>query len=130
MTRYLLLLLALCSVSFGQSLEGFWAGTLQIEGKTLRAWIEFTKAADGTLTAVAESPDETNEKFPVTTIRQDGRDVMISIAALNGVWEDKFPTADRNWRASGHRKASRIHSISSGASARRRNNHQSARSTS
>ena len=90
MTRYLLLLLALCSVSFGQSLEGFWAGTLQIEGKTLRAWIEFTKAADGTLTAVAESPDETNEKFPVTTIRQDGRDVMISIAALNGVWEGKF----------------------------------------
>ena len=65
MTRYLLLLLALCSVSFGQSLEGFWAGTLQVEGKTLRAWVEFTKAADGTLTAVAESPDESNEKFPV-----------------------------------------------------------------
>ncbi len=90
MTRYLLLLLALCSVSFGQSLEGFWAGTLQIEGKTMRAWVEFTKADDGTLTGVAESPDETPEKIPVTTIRQDGRNVTISIAALNGVWEGKF----------------------------------------
>ena len=90
MTRYLLLLLALCSVSFGQSLEGFWAGTLQVEGRTLRAWIEFTKAADGTLTAVAESPDENNDKFEVTTIRQNGRDVMIAIAELHGVWEGKF----------------------------------------
>jgi hypothetical protein len=90
MTRYLLLLLALCSVSFGQSLEGFWTGTMQIEGKTLRAWIEFTKAADGTLSAVAESPDESNEKIPVTTIRQNGREVMISIASLSGVWEGKF----------------------------------------
>jgi len=90
MTRYLLLLLALCSVSFGQSLEGFWSGTLQVEGKTMRAWVEFTKAADGTLVGVAESPDETNEKIPVTTIRQDGRDVTISIASLNGVWAGKF----------------------------------------
>ena len=105
MTRYLLLLLALRSVSFGQSLEGFWAGTLQIEGKTMRAWIEFTKAADGTLAAVAESPDETNEKFPVTTIRQDGRDVTISIAALNGVWEGKFTESGSeltgNWTQEG-----------------------------
>src|ERR1700675_1537982 len=90
MTRYLLLLLALCSVSFGQSLEGFWAGTLEIEGKTMRAWVEFRKAADGTLIGVAESPDETNEKIPVTTIRQDGSDVMIVIGSLNGVWEGKF----------------------------------------
>ena len=90
MRRMLLLFAAFASLSFGQSLVGFWSGTLEVEGKTLRAWVEFSKDADGTLKGVAESPDETGDKWEITSIRQEGKKVMFSIAAVNGFWQGEF----------------------------------------
>jgi hypothetical protein len=51
-----------------QSIEGAWEGTLDFGGVKLRLVLKVSKAADGSLTAKADSPDQGATDLPVDTI--------------------------------------------------------------
>jgi len=51
-----------------QSVEGAWEGTLDFGGAKLRLVLKVSKAADGSLTAKADSPDQGATDLPVDTI--------------------------------------------------------------
>ncbi len=51
-----------------QSIEGGWEGTLDFGGAKLRLVLKVSKAADGSLTAKADSPDQGATDLPVDTI--------------------------------------------------------------
>jgi hypothetical protein len=51
-----------------QSIEGAWEGTLDFGGVKLRLVLKVSKAADGSLTAKADSPDQGAADLPIDEI--------------------------------------------------------------
>jgi uncharacterized protein len=72
----------------GEGARGFWLGSLQVGGMTLRLGLEVTEA-DGRLSAVLDSIDQ-NAKLPVTTIESDAQGVRFTVTNINGRFEGKF----------------------------------------
>jgi hypothetical protein len=67
-------------------LTGVWQGKLAIDAKTsLAVQFTFTKAANGTYTAVLNSPDNADIKnTPVTGVTWDGTNLKLQVPSLTG----------------------------------------------
>jgi hypothetical protein len=69
------------------NLLGAWAGTLDVQGKTLRLTVTFTTAADGTGTGTLVSVDQGNASIPVAAVVQNGAAVKFFVPSVVGTFE-------------------------------------------
>ena len=80
----LLFLLSVMSLTvFGQNnsgIEGNWTGTLDVNGTKLRIVLKVSKAADGSLAAKFDSPDQGATDLPIDSIAQKDKTVSFSAA--------------------------------------------------
>jgi pimeloyl-ACP methyl ester carboxylesterase len=87
----LLILLSIMSLpAFGQnnsSIEGNWSGALDLNGMSLRLILKVSKAADGTLTAKFDSPDQGATDLPIDAIIQKEKTVSFSVAKFGISYE-------------------------------------------
>ena len=75
-----------------KDITGTWQGTLEA-GKTLRTVVKISKGDDGGLKAVFYSIDQGGQPIPITSVKQDGSSVKMSLVALGGTYDGKL-TAD------------------------------------
>jgi hypothetical protein len=72
------------SFAAAQDFTGDWQGTLSIAGGELRLVLHVSKAADGTLKGLLDSPDQGAENINVDTIAADGAKLHFAINAIKG----------------------------------------------
>jgi len=75
------------SAPSNQSIEGAWEGTLDFGGVKLRLVLKVSKAADGSLTAKADSPDQGATDLPVDTISLKDGAVRFEMKQLMASYE-------------------------------------------
>jgi hypothetical protein len=81
------LALATVCVAHGQDLTGDWQGSLNTGMGELRIVLHITKAADGTLKAVLDSPDQGIVGMPVDSIKLDGNKLAFTVNVVKGSYE-------------------------------------------
>ncbi len=88
---YTLLILSIISLPvFGQNnmtIEGNWLGALDTNGAKLRIVLKISKAADGSLIAKFDSPDQGATDLPIDTITQKDKTVSFSAAKFGISYE-------------------------------------------
>ena len=77
-----------------KDITGTWQGTLEA-GKTLRTVVKISKADDGGLKAILYVIEQGGQGLPVTTIKEDGLSVKMSVVPIGGSYDGKL-TADGN----------------------------------
>lgn len=86
----LLILVAVCQLTFGQTpekgLEGVWQGTLDAGGTKLRLVLTVTKASAGAYSGKLESLDQ-GATIPIDTITVNGDAVRLEVKEVDGVYE-------------------------------------------
>jgi uncharacterized protein (TIGR03435 family) len=75
-----------------KDITGTWQGTLEA-GRSLRTVVKISKGEDGGLKAVFFSIDQGGQGLPVTSIKEDGSSVKMSLVAIGGSYDGKL-TAD------------------------------------
>ena len=70
-----------------QVLEGVWEGTLDANGTQLRLRFNFTKKADGSITATLDSLDQGVNGLPVNSIARTGDTVKMEVKTVGGSYE-------------------------------------------
>ncbi len=88
--RLLIFLSIMALPAFGQgnsSIEGNWLGTLDINGMKVRIILKVSKAADGTLTAKFDSPDQGATDLPTDAVTQKEKAVGFSAAKFGISYE-------------------------------------------
>ena len=77
---------------------GDWHGTLQTPQGGLTLVITISRAADGTLKAELESPDQAaGVKFPATGIKTEGDQLSFAVAPLGASFKGSWVPADQVW---------------------------------
>jgi uncharacterized protein len=78
---------------------GDWHGVLTTPGGPLRLIITVSRAADGTLRADLESPDQApGQKIPATAISTQGDELSFTIEPLRISYRGKWATAAQSWQ--------------------------------
>jgi hypothetical protein len=72
------------SAPIAKTLEGAWAGTLDVRGKAMRLVITLTNHADGTSTGTAVNLDGGEVPIPISRIAQQGSEVTLEIKVVSG----------------------------------------------
>lgn len=85
-----------------KGLVGSWNGTLKPAPQvSLRLVFTFKQGADGKLSAVMVSPDQTSTEIPVDAVTLDGNKVSLAIPAIQGkyegTWDAAKKTIDGQW---------------------------------
>lgn len=70
-----------------QVLEGVWEGAIETHGMTLHLRFNFTKNADGSITATLDSVDQGANGLPVASISRSGDTVKLDIRSIAGSYE-------------------------------------------
>jgi hypothetical protein len=70
-----------------QALEGVWEGALDANGTQLHIRFNFTKNADGSITATFDSLDQSANGLPVASIARTGDTVKMDLKVLSGSYE-------------------------------------------
>jgi hypothetical protein len=68
-------------------LEGVWEGVLDANGKQLHVRFNFTKNADGSITATFDSVDQGANGLPVASIARTGDTVKLEMKAVGISYE-------------------------------------------
>lgn len=87
-----LLFLAVLGVqlAMAQSLEGSWAGKLEVGGTGLNLVLNFTKSDDGKLSCTLDSPDQGARGIAAVVENADVENLKVVVAALNIVYTAKL----------------------------------------
>lgn len=112
MTHYLsfclsvvVLLAAPAAAQPAPDVAGTWSGALQVPGGQLTIVFHVTEAADGTLAATMDSPDQGATGIPVSDAALNGGTLRLTVSAIGGVYEGRLSedasTLDGTWRQSG-----------------------------
>lgn len=83
-----------------QDITGDWQGTLAAGGGELRIVLHITKAADGTLKATLDSPDQAVAGMPVDSITLEGSKLRFTANIVKGNYEGTVKNANSisgNW---------------------------------
>ncbi|HLQ38402.1 MAG TPA: VOC family protein [Planctomycetota bacterium] len=84
-----------------------WDGVLDIGGRQLRLVLQVLAAADGSLRASLDSPDQGAMQLPVDAIRRDGGMLRLQLQAIaatyEGVTSADGTTVSGTWSQRGHR---------------------------
>jgi|HubBroStandDraft_1064217.scaffolds.fasta_scaffold09319_3 hypothetical protein len=83
----LVITLATVCDSQAQDITGDWQGTLTNDMGELRLIVHVTKAADGTLKATMDSPDQAMAGAPLDTFTLDGTKVHFTLNVAKGVFD-------------------------------------------
>jgi hypothetical protein len=70
-----------------QVLEGVWEGVLDANGNQLHLRFNFTKNADGSITATFDSVDQGANGLPIASIARTGDTVKMDLKAVGGTYE-------------------------------------------
>lgn len=70
-----------------QVLEGVWEGVMEINGQSLHVRFNFTKHADGSVTATFDSVDQGANGLPVTSISRAGDTVKLDLKVASVSYE-------------------------------------------
>jgi len=70
-----------------QVLEGVWEGVLDANGTQLHLRFNFTKNADGSITATVDSVDQGANGLPVASIARTGDTVKMDVKTVGGSYE-------------------------------------------
>jgi hypothetical protein len=70
-----------------QVLEGVWEGVLDANGQQLHLRFNFTKNADGSITATLDSLDQGANGLPVTSIARTGDSIKLDLKIISGSYE-------------------------------------------
>ncbi len=73
-----------------QTLEGFWQGTLDVGGTTLRLVLKISTAPDGRLIGRLDSLDQGAMNLPIDHITLDGKLVRLEMKGLNATYEGRL----------------------------------------
>ena len=86
---FAILVMALATACLGQAQDstGDWQGTLPNDMGELRLVVHITKAADGTLKATMDSPDQAMAGAPLDTFTLDGSKVHFTLNIAKGVFD-------------------------------------------
>jgi len=76
----------------GKELEGTWTGTLEADGRTLRAVLKMTNNADGTSTGHIISVDEGGLDLPVALV-QNGANLVIDVPMVGSSYSGALNAA-------------------------------------
>ena len=68
------------------ALAGTWAGALVTPGGTARIVFHVTRAADGTLAATMDSPDQGQTGLPVSRVRSEGSEIRFELDYAQAAW--------------------------------------------
>jgi hypothetical protein len=71
-------------------IAGSWHGALDAGGSTLRVIVKISKAADGSLTASLDSPDQGNSNLPVSSITATETSVKFELKYLGAYFDGKL----------------------------------------
>ncbi len=82
MKKYLFILFTLfgCSLSFGQSFEGTWEGSLEIQGMELP--LVFELKYDGEWKGTMQSPKQSKQKAPLSSIKASADSIYIEVKMI------------------------------------------------
>jgi hypothetical protein len=69
-----------------KDLEGSWAGTLDVDGKSLRLVLKLTNASGGA-TGTLVSVDQNGAEIPITAVVQKGTHLSVTLRPINGSYE-------------------------------------------
>jgi hypothetical protein len=72
------------------NIAGSWQGALDAGGTTLRIIVKISKAADGSLTAALDSPDQGNSDLPVSSITATETNIRFDLKYLGAYFEGKL----------------------------------------
>ena len=67
-----------------------WEGSLDVGGQKLKLILKITKAADGSLKATLDSPDQGAMNLPVSSVTQTGDSIKAELKNIGGVYEGTF----------------------------------------
>ncbi len=70
--------------------EGIWDGTLKVPGAELRVLFKIRREEDGSLSATMDSVTQGVKGIPVSSVRQEGRRVVLESKAISGVFEGEL----------------------------------------
>ncbi|GAB4330245.1 MAG: alpha/beta fold hydrolase [Calditrichia bacterium] len=87
---------------------GDWEGRLQLpNGASLRIVFHIRSAADSTLTATMDSPDQGAAGIPVTKVTCNGRALLLEVGSIGGTFQGEFSgdlkTVSGVWMQAGQR---------------------------
>jgi hypothetical protein len=94
------LTLAVACIAQAQDAVGDWQGTLEAGGGELRIVLHITKAADGSLKATMDSPDQGIVGMPVDSLVLDGSRLKFAVTVVKGSYEGNLKNASfitGNW---------------------------------
>jgi hypothetical protein len=82
-----------------QEAAGQWHGQLTSPdtGGALHIGVEIAKAADGTLSGFAVSPDQTAEKIPIEAIKVEAGELSFTSEAVMGRFRGSWDAAHAAW---------------------------------
>jgi hypothetical protein len=83
----LVMTLATACVGQAQDITGDWQGTLTNDMGELRLVVHITKAADGTLKATMDSPDQAMAGAPLDTFTLEGAKVHFTLNVAKGIFD-------------------------------------------
>jgi uncharacterized protein len=75
------------STPITKDLEGSWAGTLDVEGKTLRLTLKLSNQADGLAAGTVVSIDQGGAEIPITAVIQTGTHLKLAVRAIAATYE-------------------------------------------
>ncbi|MFN0107955.1 MAG: alpha/beta hydrolase family protein [Blastocatellia bacterium] len=81
---------AIAAFSQAANIEGAWEGTLDVGAAKLRLVLKVSKAADGTLTAKADSPDQGATDLPVDLVTFKDNTLHFEMKRLMASYDGKF----------------------------------------
>ncbi len=87
----------LASTAFAQDAAGSWVGKLRVPGAELRVIVEVQKAADGSLSGTLQSPDQSPQKLPLTTIAVKDGVMTFTLDAFKIAYEGRWDAARKTW---------------------------------
>ncbi|MFN3228741.1 MAG: alpha/beta hydrolase family protein [Asticcacaulis sp.] len=82
---------------FAQEATGTWAGKLRVPGAELRVIVEVQKAADGSLSGTLQSPDQSPQKLPLTTIAVKDGVMTFTLDAFKIAYEGRWDAVRKTW---------------------------------
>ena len=95
MRKIIPMLVCFAVSGLAQQIAGDWEGSLKVGGGVLRLVFHFTQAADGSLKATFDSPDQNAPGIAISSIRLKDSQLSLTSAAVHGTFEAKV-SADGN----------------------------------
>lgn len=78
------------SINVSADAEGIWQGTLDAGGTTLRLILKIAKKADGSFTAVLDSPDQANNDMPINVLTATADSLTFEMKYIGASYQGKF----------------------------------------